>query len=1294
MLLLIECVIMGMYVNLVNGELYDGFNGEYYVIFELIFLCWMDQLGNQILFGGGKVILDENGYFLESVVCMDVVGVFFESGCLWCLKQFVGGEWVEVVFEVFVGSGFFDIMDIFLVDVCGVDYVFVLGIFGFFGFLGVEGFFVYEVVVENGFVGIEEEWLVFFVGFLGELGLSGGMDIGIFVGGSVDLNLLNLLVVDINLFKGQIVDYLVDLVIVMLVEIISVIMVELDIVVQMCIIIWFLMDVDQNVYQQVVCLILEDWWQFFVIGMVGQSDGEIFFVQFFFIIVCNLVNQFYDLMDFIGVFNILGNVILLNGVNFFLDYLVGLVFLCGWNYFDGFIQMFNLYIVIMFGSIFVLWVYILCSIDVYVLMGMMILDVFYYDDNGMFSFIGGGVNCSFVYWFWIFLMNDGLEIYFFQYGQIIYLLFDNVVFVVFIENFVVNFDLVGNGILLYLFVVMCFVINFFDFFQVQFIQVGKFGFGVSGGVFVDLSGYVQFMGVIFIGQIVIQGVVDVDVVQFLCMIVNMNDQWCCFIFGEMQWGLGFGLMDIFFKCFGVGLLVFINIDFLVGQEGVKLYRFCQFGGLFDLDVFGVDFFLLVFELVNFLGEQYMYFCLEFGEFMVYVFGKWVFGDGLFDGIGYMLDGVVNQVGFFGVMFVGCFMVIGDRIIGEVFQSLLDGLEVFGLFMDILIVGLVVVEIVNGEFGFDVIFLVVDVGVVDIMEKGVVGGVVILGFDGKVFLVQFFIDVVIFVNGEIGVVILSVVDVGVVDMIEKGVVNGVVIFDGIGKVFLVQFFMVFVILVNGEIGVVVFDVVDVGVLIQVQVDGLYMVQDLLWINVIDYGVIGDGIIDDVLVLNVIFDIFLVGSVVMLFLKLYVIDELIVVLFGKMLMGLCLDLMMVIGLYEFNVQIKLLVIFMGVVVICFLDVIDGGYVDIFGEQRVLNIIFDGLDVVFGVDGIQVKGNIQNVVFWDVMIWCFLNFGIYCGFQSGDVLYFWCMYCVMFDNNQVYGFFGECMVDLIVMDCQVIGNFFNGWMFQNVVNLQMVGCCVEWNGNYGFYLSGDWGNGVGFGGMLMLGCLIDCNGFNGVYIDFIGIFFIVIFNFMICCDGCNGGMGGGGYVGVVVNVFIMFVIIGDWMNFFGVDDGGGLMNFLQYVGLFIGFIYVQIDNFYLYVVMVVVNDGGGNMVLCIGYDVIYVVGMISIFICSFVLSYDIVVVVFDFCFKSGVNFVCIGINDYFVIQVVIDLVDVVFGKGWVWLLDGMFNLGDIINWFDGVGLGLVGFGWGIVFRLVNGVDDNVIIFFGVEM
>lgn len=1285
-----ERTVTGTYVNPVTGEPYDGTNGENYVIFEPVPERWTDKGGNQILLGGGRVNLDVNGTFSETVVCTDAADVLPETGRLWRLRQFVGGAWSEGVFEVPEGTGSLDITDILSVDICGIDYV---PVPGGDGPAGPEGLSAYEVAVANGFVGTEAQWLASLEGPQGEPGLSGGMDSGVATGGSMDPNPLNPLAVDINPLKGQIVDYSVEPPVVTPVETTSVITVELDSVAQTRTITWFLMDADLNVYQQADRPGPEERRAFLVLGMVGQHNGSIFLVQTLPTVARQPVNQLYDLMDSIGAFNISGNAITPDGANLFLNHSSGKVFSRGWNLFDGPIQTHNPHIVTTVGEAPATWSHILRNTDVYDPIGSPTVDVTHYDNNGVLTLIGGGTGRSVVHRLWILPTNDGAEIHFLQYGQTTYSSLDDAVSAATTEAFVSNPGLVGNGVLLYLLAVTRSATNLSDPTQARLIQVGKFGSGASGGASVDLSGYAQLTGATFTGQIASEMLADSDVAQSSQTTVSTFDQWRRLVSGEMQWGSGSDPMDAFLKRLGAGLLAFINTDLLVGQEDAKAYRFRQSGASLDLDASGADLFLSVFELVNFLGAQRTYLRLESGSFTAHASGKWVFGDGPFDGAGHTLDGVANQAGFFGVTPVGQQAVTGDRSTGEALQSLLTGLAALGLISDTTTAGPAVVETVNGESGPDVTLSAGDVGAIPTTEKGAASGVATLGLDGLVPSTQLPTPPVTSVNGETGAVSLSAADVGAVPTTEKGAANGVATLDGTGKVPSAQLPTAPVTSVNGETGAVSLSAADVGALDQVTADGLYVAQDSLWINAADHGAVGDGVTDDAPVINSILTTSPAGSVIVLPARVYATGVPIVVPPGKTLMGLRSDLMTVTGLYEPNVQIKPLSTFTGVAAIRFLDQTDGGYATISGEQRVLNITLDGSNIVAGVDGIQAKGNIQNVALRDVTIRRFPNSGIYCGLQGGVAPYSWRMHRVMLDNNHTHGMFGERMVDLTAVDCQAIGNWSNGWMLQNAANSQMVGCRAEWNGNHGFYLSGDWGNGAGSGGMLLSGCSTDRNGFNGVYIDATGTPPIVISNLMTRRDGRNGGTGGGGYAGVAVNAATTPVIIGDWTNFPGVDDGGAATNSPEYGGSFTNSTFVQIDNAYLHAATGGIFDAGNNGEIRLGANVTYAVGTTSTFTRSRALVGEITVAAADSASKAEADLICTGTDDHLVIQQAIDLVDSAPGKGRIRLLDGTFNLGDTLNWPGGVGLGLVGSGWGTVLKLAAGVDAYAINFSGDE-
>jgi hypothetical protein len=1312
-----ERVVTGTYVNPVTGEPYPGTSGENYVIFEPIPARWTDQDGNQILLGGGRVNLDINGHFSEDVVCTDATGVLPVEGRAWRLRQFVGGSWSDPqIFVVPVGDDSLDISDALSVDICGVDYVPVPGPTGPAGssayqvavdngFVGTEaqwlasldgeqgedGDSAYEVAVENGFTGTEEEWLESLVGPQGPSGSDSGLDTGILSGGDISPNLANPLAIDINPLRGRILDFLVDPPTVTEVVTTDVTTVELDSVAQERAVTWFLMDED-GVYQQEARPSPEERRQFLVLGFVVQESGSIFLAQSIPTVVEQPVNQLYDLLDSLGAFNITGNDISPNGANLLLNHTPGTVFSRGWNHFDGATETDNPHIVSTVGASPAAWVHVLRADDIAPSSAVTTVDVGHYDNEGTLTAVGGGADSSVLHQLWIFPTNDGSEIHVLQYGQTVFDTLDAAVSAIGTTSTEANPTLPGNAILIGYLAVQGAATDLSDAAQARIVKAGKFGEGPGGGS-ADFSGYAKLSGAQFTGTIS-STLNDVnDAALSSRGPVDTFDRFRRLADGEMQWGDGTAPLDSVMRRLSEGVLAFLGTDFLVGQDGAKSFRFRQSGSALDFDGAGADLFASVYELADFQGAQHTYLRLESGTFLAHASGVWAFGEGPFGGANHTIDGLNNELGFFAADPVGQQTVSGARSTGGALTSLLLAVQALGLIEDTTTAGPAVVETVNAQEGPTVVLDADDVGAIDASLKGVANGVAELGADGLVPEDQLPDPAVSSVNGETGTVVLDSADVGAIPLTQKGANGGVATLGMDGKVPGAQLPTAPVISVNGETGTVVLSAADVGALDEATADDRYVQQDSLWFNAKEHGAAADGTTDDATLINSLLSTSPAGSTVILPPGIYATGVPLVVPPGKTLRGLRANLMQVTDLYDPPVRIRPLSSFSGVAAIRFLNATEGGYADISGEQRVLDIVLDGSELSAGVDGIQAKGNVQNIALRDVTIKSFPGSGIYCGLVGGIAPYSWRMHRVVLDSNQAHGMFGERMVDLTAVDCQAIGNSANGWMLQNSANSQMIGCRAEWNGNHGFYLSGDWGDGTGSGGMLLSGCSTDRNGFNGVYLDCTGTPPILISGLMTRRDGRNGGTGGGGYAGLAVNAATTPLLISDWSNFPGVDDDGSSVNSPQFAGSFTGAEHVQIDNSYLHAATTALNDGGGNTTLRIGGDVVYAVGTTDAFTRNVAPSQDIIVAASDSRSRSNANFFCTGTDDHLVIQAAINLADAAPGKGRVRLLDGTFVLGATIDWPSGEGLGLTGSGWGTVIKVGDDMDDMAITFSGDE-
>lgn len=183
--------ITGTYVNPVTGKPYDGTNGRnQYVIFEPYPSVWTDLEGNQLLLGSGRVNLDEDGHFQKDLVCTDDSNVL-PSGRLWKIHQHVGDSSSTAYIAVATGSGSLDITDLLSVEEGGILYVpspgppgatgpagpagatGATGPAGPTGAAGADGNSAYQVALDNGFSGTEEEWLESLIGPAGAQGATG-----------------------------------------------------------------------------------------------------------------------------------------------------------------------------------------------------------------------------------------------------------------------------------------------------------------------------------------------------------------------------------------------------------------------------------------------------------------------------------------------------------------------------------------------------------------------------------------------------------------------------------------------------------------------------------------------------------------------------------------------------------------------------------------------------------------------------------------------------------------------------------------------------------------------------------------------------------------------------------------------------------------------------------------------------------------------------------------------------------------------------------------------------------------
>ncbi|BET51759.1 hypothetical protein RGQ21_67410 [Kitasatospora aureofaciens] len=269
-------------------------------------------------------------------------------------------------------------------------------------------------------------------------------------------------------------------------------------------------------------------------------------------------------------------------------------------------------------------------------------------------------------------------------------------------------------------------------------------------------------------------------------------------------------------------------------------------------------------------------------------------------------------------------------------------------------------------------------------------------------------------------------------------------------------------------------------------------------------------------------------------------------------------------------------------------DGDHPAINGEQRITNLMLDGSKTpTGGLDGIYARGNVQNVVLRDVCIRQMPNNGIVTASDGATQWpYSWRLHSVMVDNCHVNGMVFEGNTDLTLEDCQVIGCWSTGFKLTNCANTIVTHSRAEWNGNYGFWLTGGWGNWPGSGAMSLVNCSTDRNGWDGVRHDASGNGAFLIQGLMTRRDGRNGGPGGAGYAGLRLSGSAPVVATGVTC-YVGTDDGGTAGTSPDYGVRVTGAKDVQLDGAHLHALLQGLYDDGTNTRLSLGTNITTVVG-----------------------------------------------------------------------------------------------------------
>jgi hypothetical protein len=358
---------------------------------------------------------------------------------------------------------------------------------------------------------------------------------------------------------------------------------------------------------------------------------------------------------------------------------------------------------------------------------------------------------------------------------------------------------------------------------------------------------------------------------------------------------------------------------------------------------------------------------------------------------------------------------------------------------------------------------------------------------------------------------------------------------------------------------------------------------------DYHAKGDGVTDDTAAIQSALNACPVGGRVLLPAGIYRTSAPLVLPPAITLVGSHSNMMVAAGLTNPACYIQPLASFSGVAVIRIEDAATGGYSATPAEHRIFDLMIDGSAyTASAIDGIQCKGNVQNVVLRQVTIRYMSGNGLYTDTDAGAYPYSWRLYSVMVDNCHGHGYALNQMTDITMFDCQAIGCYANGFNLVNLANSQLIGCRAEWNGNYGYYLTGSWGSGQGSGALVMSGCSTDRNGWDGLHVDATGTPPFIFDGLMLRRDGRNGGTGGGGYAGFSSHGATTPIVLSAVTVFPGVDDNGSGTSSPQYgISVAAATTSFSLNQAYVQAATQAIFNDGTNIKVLIGPDVVTATG-----------------------------------------------------------------------------------------------------------
>lgn len=299
------------------------------------------------------------------------------------------------------------------------------------------------------------------------------MSTGILSGGDISTNAMNPSALDIAPLVGYVTDVLTDPVRPTSIRVSTgPLTIPLDAAALLRTPTWWLMDSAGNVIQQEPRPTNAQSRTHIILGATAQQGGTIFVSESRPVILQQPANQFYDLLESLGGFNISGNIVSPNGVNLMINQASGTLFARSFNHFLGAVQTNDPHVGTTLPQTPAQWLYSLRNTVAFP-PAVSLIDPTMFDNSGVLSPVGGGANTATVQRIFLFPTNIASSQMTIQYGQSTFSSLTTALNSIGSGGHVVNPQFKGGALVAYLAVIRS-ATNLSDPAQAAFVTAGKF----------------------------------------------------------------------------------------------------------------------------------------------------------------------------------------------------------------------------------------------------------------------------------------------------------------------------------------------------------------------------------------------------------------------------------------------------------------------------------------------------------------------------------------------------------------------------------------------------------------------------------------------------------------------------------------------------------------------------------------------------------------------------------------------------------------------------------------------------